>query len=161
MATDSEKRRAVVPGYSLQEIARGGDLDFALRLLGDWARSRNHRLMWASAAAAWRVYLALSDLDDKGGGGTYAERVLQVLQLLSTSLKEFSWNDPEKPKQQIFASVVEAMKRIVLADPERAVRTIATWIRSTNDDQTKLGRRVTRTVFQSNGSPEAAEAERD
>lgn len=156
MGTDGERRRAVVPGYALQEMARGEpeDLDFVMELLGRWIiRSRDHRLMWAAAAAVWRVYLALHGREDDGQTGPARDALLQLLGRLATRLNDFL-SDPREHEDRgriigaNFSCVVEAMRRITLADPARAVPVVGKWILAVDKNQTQVSRRVARAVFE-------------
>src|SRR4051812_13457503 len=174
MAADSDKLRAVVPGYALQEMVRGElgtESRFVIQLLAAWIRSRNHRIMWAAAAALWRVYLAIRNADGDGQRRPVKDEVFRLLRQLGTSLNSFEVIEQEgksrearksagssdetlerRRRQRIwginFLCVVEAMRRITLADPERAAPEVALWILQGNDSQPDLGRRTVRVVYE-------------
>lgn len=171
MAGDPGRLRAVVPGYAFQELIRqgeGGAERTVFRVLRAWIRSCDHRQMWSSGAALWRVYLAGRDVDDQEQSRRLKDRTLNLLRLLAMSLTSFELPDradrgtSEKIRDRAgdvgdrrwriqstnFWCVVVAMRQITLADPERAASEIKKWLESGEVSLVKPARRTVRTVYE-------------
>ncbi len=188
MAADGDHGRAVIPGYALQELVRAGsgvDTQQALAVLADWLDSRDPRLMWAAAAAAWRLFLARTSAESDGAQRALATRVPKLLRNLATKLDSFdlpgagphggspgtpavsSGNEREagverqrrQTHSMLEGGLIEALRRITLADPERGVDELRQWIVYGHDHRPQLGRQTVRAIcksFSSSGSQPGA-----
>jgi hypothetical protein len=168
MGEDGDKQRAVIPGYTLQEMVREQpetEAKFAWHLLEAWIRSRSHRLMWAAGAASWRVYLAAYNSDVGDLILSLKSRVLKLLQLLGANLAAFDMPAAKveggtdaaqralkKKKEAICRTnsqcVVEAMRQITLADPKLGAAELGQWMLRGKRGVPSLGCMTVRALYE-------------
>jgi len=157
LASSQSRQRAVIPGYAFQELVRQDPAIGALhafRTLRKWIVSANHRLMWASGAALWRVYLAAQDSDEADKMETTEHQALSLLRLLGKKLDTLKPGKGASEKavrvwRSTFRCTCDAMRRIALADPKRAAAELRDWFRDYDPNLVRLARRGVRLIHES------------